>query len=120
MSTEKPYAVAHMKLRKKGSLSGLQIHNDRKTNNHSNPEIDITKKSQNYDLVKTSGNYREDIMGYIDENNKNRRAIRRDANVVCDWIISASPELFDTLSEDRTKEYFEARSEEHTSELQSR
>lgn len=108
MSTGKPYAVAHMKLRKKGSLSGLQIHNDRKTNNHSNPEIDITKKSQNYDLVKNSGTYREDIMGYIDENNKNRRAIRSDANVVCDWIISASPELFDTLAEDRTKEYFEA------------
>ena len=43
--------VARMEKMKDGNLSGIQRHNQRETNNHSNPDIDIEKSHLNYDLV---------------------------------------------------------------------
>ncbi|WP_396028470.1 plasmid recombination protein, partial [Enterococcus faecalis] len=43
--------VARMEKMKVGNLSGIQRHNQRETDNHSNPDIDIEKSHLNYDLV---------------------------------------------------------------------
>ncbi|WP_260653899.1 plasmid recombination protein, partial [Enterococcus faecalis] len=41
--------VARMEKMKVGNLSGIQRHNQRETDNHSNPDIDIEKSHLNYD-----------------------------------------------------------------------
>nr|WP_244877093.1 plasmid recombination protein [Carnobacterium mobile] len=42
--------MAHVQKFTRGNLNGLSIHLDRKTDNHSNKEIDPEKTYLNYDL----------------------------------------------------------------------
>jgi hypothetical protein len=103
------YMVARTEKRKVGSLSGYQNHVDRKTENHSNKDIDDSKTYLNYDLVghevKTS--FHEEFMAYINENRVGSRAVRKDAVVMQDWIIGSSQEFFDSLNPENTRRYFE-------------
>lgn len=101
------YAVARMQKMKVGNLSGLESHNKRKTKNHTNENIDVTRSHLNYDLVENSGTYHKIIMGYINENKTNKRAIRKDAVVVNEWLISASAAFFEGMEDDEIKRYFE-------------
>lgn len=103
------YMVARTEKRKIGSLGGYQNHVDRKTENHSNKDIDDSKTHLNYDLIghERSTSFHEEFMDYIKENRVGSRAVRKDAVVMQDWLISSSQEFFDTLNENETKKYFE-------------
>ena len=103
------YMVARTEKRKIGSLGGYQNHVDRKTKNHSNKDIDDSKTHLNYDLIghERSTSFHEEFMDYIKENRVGSRAVRKDAVIMQDWLISSSQEFFDTLNENETKRYFE-------------
>lgn len=101
------YAVARMQKMKVGNLSGIENHNRRKTKNHANKDIDVTKSHLNYDLVESSGTYHKNVMGYINKNKASKRAIRKDAVVVNEWLISSSAAFFKDLDDDEIKRYFE-------------
>lgn len=103
------FMVARTEKRKIGSLGGYQNHVDRKTDNHSNKDIDDSKTYLNYDLVghERDTSFHEEFMGYINENRVGSRAVRKDAVVMQDWIIGSSQEFFDTLDPEKTREYFE-------------
>lgn len=103
------YMVARTEKRKIGSLGGYQNHVDRKTENHSNKDIDDSKTHLNYDLIghERSTSFHEEFMDYIKENRVGSRAVRKDAVIMQDWLISSSQEFFDTLNENETKRYFE-------------
>lgn len=101
------YAVARMQKMKVGNLSGLESHNKRKTKNHTNENIDVTKSHLNFDLVGNSGTYHKDIMGYINKNKGTTRAIRKDAVVVNEWLISSSAAFFEGMEDNEIKRYFE-------------
>ncbi len=103
------YMVARTEKRKIGSLGGYQNHVDRKTGNHSNKDIDDSKTHLNYDLIghEKSTSFHEEFMDYIKENRVGSRAVRKDAVIMQDWLISSSQEFFDTLNENETKRYFE-------------
>ncbi|MFK4899330.1 MobV family relaxase [Lactococcus petauri] len=103
------YMVARTEKRKIGSLGGYQNHVDRKTENHSNKDIDDSKTHLNYDLIghERSKSFHEEFMDYINENRVGSRAVRKDAVIMQDWLISSSQEFFDTLNESETKRYFE-------------
>lgn len=103
------YMVARTEKRKIGSLGGYQNHVDRKTENHSNKDIDDSKTHLNYDLIghERSKSFHEEFMDYINENRVGSRAVRKDAVIMQDWLISSSQEFFDTLNENETKRYFE-------------
>lgn len=103
------FMVARTEKRKIGSLSGYQNHVDRKTENHSNKDIDDSKTYLNYDLVGHEGktSFHEEFMGYINENRVGSRAVRKDAVVMQDWIIGSSQEFFDALNPEETRKYFE-------------
>ncbi|EZZ25276.1 plasmid recombination enzyme, partial [Staphylococcus aureus Sau 95] len=53
--------VARMQKMKAENLVGIGNHNQRKTKNHSNPDIDISLSKLNYDLVDRTQNYKTDI-----------------------------------------------------------
>ncbi|MGY3758993.1 MobV family relaxase, partial [Lactococcus lactis] len=103
------FMVARTEKRKIGSLSGYQNHVDRKTENHSNKDIDNSKTHLNYDLVghETDKSFHKEFMDYINENRVGARAVRKDAVIMQDWIIGSSQEFFDTLTSEYTRKYFE-------------
>ena len=100
--------VARMEKMKDGNLSGIQRHNQRETNNHSNPDIDIEKSHLNYDLVNPGSiNYREKIKQIIESQRISKRAVRKDAVLVNEWIITSDTAFFqentDTIKETRAR-----------------
>lgn len=99
--------VATMKKMKANNLSGMSIHNDRKTSNHSNPDIDTSRSKLNYDLVnKDKLSYQKIIMDYINENKATTRAVRKDAVVVDEWIISSDRDFFADMSDKEQWRFF--------------
>lgn len=99
--------VARMAKMKAGNLTGIGNHNQRKTEKHSNPDIEIERSHLNYDLVNRTENYKTDIENYINENKSTSRAVRKDAVLINEWIITSDQNFFRDLSPDRTKEFFE-------------
>lgn len=97
--------VARMEKMKTGNLGGIQRHNQRETDNHSNKEIDVTRSHLNYDLVnQESINYRERIHEIIDTQRVSKRAIRKDAVLVDEWIITSDKPFFETAD---SRKFFE-------------
>ncbi|EZV91494.1 MobV family relaxase, partial [Staphylococcus aureus] len=86
---------------------GIGNHNQRKTKNHSNPDIDISLSKLNYDLVDRTQNYKTDIENFINENKSTTRAVRKDAVLVNEWIISSDKDFFDNLTESEIENFFE-------------
>lgn len=104
------YLVATMRKFKAENLKGIQRHNQRENEHHSNREINPEFSQYNFDLInQNSINYRDNILSYIDEHKKSPRKIRKDATVVNEWVISASPSFFDNLNNmDELQDFFQA------------
>lgn len=99
--------AARMQKMKAENLIGLGNHNQRKTANHSNQEIDVTRSHLNYDLVDRTNNYKTDIQTFINETKASSRAVRKDAVLVSEWIITSDTDFFKTLDEKQTRTFFE-------------
>nr|WP_020277964.1 MobV family relaxase [Listeria innocua]AGN12842.1 putative recombination/mobilization protein [Listeria innocua] len=99
--------AARMQKLKAGNLVGIGNHNQRKTKNHSNPDIDTSLSKLNYDLVDRTQNYKTDIENFINENKSTTRAVRKDAVLVNEWIISSDKDFFDNLTESEIENFFE-------------
>lgn len=94
---------------KNADLKGLQIHNQREKESHTNPDIDESRTKLNYDLLHQQMiDYKAIINEHISENVETKRAVRKDAVRCCSFMISASPEFFDGLSPEREKAFFES------------
>ncbi|WP_344694297.1 MobV family relaxase, partial [Ligilactobacillus murinus] len=100
------FVVATMRKFKQENLGGIEIHNERKTKNHSNKDIDVSKKNLNLDLVTETGSYQKRVSDRIMRNRKSDRKVRKDAVVLAEWIVSASPEIFEKMNENDVKKYF--------------
>ena len=98
--------VARMQKMKADNLIGIGNHNQRKTKNHSNPDIDISLSELNYELVNRTDNYKKDIENFINENKSTTRAVRKDAVLINEWIITSDRKFFENLSDEDTKEFF--------------
>lgn len=98
--------VARMQKMKAGNLIGIGNHNQRKTQNHSNKDIDIECSHLNYDLVDCTENYKRDIEKFINENKSTQRAVRKDAVLINEWVITSESKFFENLSEEETKNFF--------------
>ena len=88
------------------ALKASQIHNERLTDRHSNPDIDINRSDQNIVFFKTenlSENVRERV---ADIQAGQKRKIRRDAPVAIEYMITASPEAMARLSKQEQEQYF--------------
>ncbi|MBP5810210.1 MobV family relaxase, partial [Lactiplantibacillus argentoratensis] len=62
----------------------------------------------NYDLVVgRTDNFKTDIEAYINENKASKRAVRKDAVLVNEWILTSDKDFFEQLDEAETRKYFE-------------
>jgi len=87
--------VARMVKMKAGNLHGMQRHNQRETEAHSNKDIDNDKSYLNYDLVNEKPiNYKDKVNQIIETTRTSKKVVRKDA-VLCDeWIITSQQEFF--------------------------
>lgn len=101
------YLVLHMDKFKKEAVRGIQSHNERERESHSNPDIDYERSSANYELHDhASGNYAEAIQNRLDDLLL-VKAIRKDAVRMCGLIVSSDSAFFEKLSPEETKRFFE-------------
>lgn len=100
--------VARMQKMKSGNLVGIGNHNQRRFESHSNKDIDMSLSNLNYDLVNRTQKYKPDIEKFINENKASSRAVRKDAVLVNEWIVTSDNKFFEGLNPKQTKEFFEA------------
>lgn len=101
------YCVARMEKMKSDNLVGIGNHNQRRFSNHSNKDIDVSKSHLNYDILDKVKSYKTDIEGFINANKSSKRAVRKDAVLVCEWIITSDSDFFESMSPADTREYFQ-------------
>lgn len=103
------YAVARMQKMKSGNLGGAYRHNERIFENHSNKDIDPEKTHLNYELTDRDRSipYDRQIKQYINDNKISKRALRKDAVLCNEWIITSDKAFFENMSSDQIKNFFE-------------
>lgn len=100
------YAVVHMMKIKSGTVGGIQSHNNREHEPKTNPDVDMSRSEDNYDLIPCD-NYKRSIKEKLSNLVESSRAIRKDAVVVCNFIVTSDNETMDALGADRQREFFQ-------------
>jgi len=101
------YLVLHMDKFKKNAIRGIQSHNRRERESHSNPDIDYSRSAGNYDLHESaSDNYAQAIQNRIDDLLM-VKAVRKDAVHLCGLIVSSDKSFFTRMGKEETKRFFE-------------
>ena len=101
--------VCHAEKYKKGSVPSIERHNERKNKNYSNEEIDPSRTQLNYDLIpRESDSYYHSVMNLVNaRDNPSGKKLRKDAVVLCEFIISSSNKFFEDLSAKEQRRFFE-------------
>lgn len=100
------YAVVHMMKIKSGAVGGIQSHNNREHEPKTNPDVDMSRSEDNYDLI-SCDNYKRTIKEKLSNLVESSRAVRKDAVVVCNFIVTSDNETMDALGADRQREFFQ-------------
>ncbi|MDF9627044.1 MobV family relaxase, partial [Bacillus cereus] len=100
------YAIIRMQKFKQGDIKGLQFHHQRERESQTNPDIIPGAQELNYDLV---NNQNIDYNKIIEEKIAERvaRTVRRDAVIMCEFLITSDREFFEELTPDRERKFFE-------------
>ncbi len=92
---------------KKEAIRGIQSHNRRERESHSNPDIDYGKSQGNYDLCENPvQNYAQAIQNRIDDLLM-VKTVRKDAVYMCGLVVSSDKAFFDKLTPEETRKFFE-------------
>lgn len=100
------FAVVHMMKIKAGAVGGIQSHNNREHPPRTNPDIDLSKSQDNYSLVPCK-NYRDEIKRKMSNLVESSRAVRKDAVVVCNFIVTSDQQTMEEMGEEKQKDFFE-------------
>jgi len=100
-----PYAILRMKKVKAGGVTACCAHNERKKEAYkSNPDIDLSRISENYHLVLPKQTYRREVNRLIAAAGCKARS---NSTVMVETLITASPEFMQKLKPPEQREYFE-------------
>ena len=100
------YAIIRNTKYTKKQLNLVYRHNERKNTNYTNKDIDRNKSKVNYSIKKCNTPYEKRLKEIIKEKDLKGK-IKNISNVACEYIITASPDFFEELSQEETKRYFE-------------
>lgn len=100
------YAVVHMMKIKSGAVGGIQSHNNREHEPKTNQDVDMSRSEDNYDLI-SCDNYKRSIKEKLSNLVESSRAVRKDAVVVCNFIVTSDNETMNALGADRQREFFQ-------------
>ncbi|WP_077712576.1 MobV family relaxase, partial [Clostridioides difficile] len=101
------FLVCHVAKYSRNNIVGIQKHNQRQNKSYKNKDIDITKSNKNIDFEnKARIKYLEKVEKIIKENRTKGKVIRKDAILMCENVISASPEFFLGMEQSEKEKYF--------------
>ena len=99
------YAIIRNEKLTRAQAMGAYKHNERKTKNHSNKNIDSSKTELNYYLKKNE-------LSYIKEFDKIKvkydlkGQIRSNSNIMCEMVFTSNQKFFDEIGYEESKRYF--------------
>lgn len=96
--------MAHMEKFTRGQIQGLVIHLERLTDKHSNPDIDIERTKDNYDLCSQEGTILDRLRDRLEDVHV---LDRKNVNIAANWVVTLPQELKD-LSSEEIKEFFQS------------
>lgn len=100
------YSICRIAKVKAGGVTGIQIHDRREKDvSHTNEDIDWSKTHENVDLLEQQERFRTVVNNRIGELNLDR-ALRKDATVMCQCMVTSDSTFFDKMSRDEQLEYF--------------
>lgn len=97
--------VLHMMKHDRGAVSGIQSHVNREHEPRTNRDIDATKTELNYHLVEPPVSYHKAIKQRVESLNL-KRAVRKDAVLMCSFIVSSDKGFYDRLSQEQQRDFF--------------
>lgn len=96
--------MAHLKKNTRGAVPGLAVHFERKTDHHSNKEIDVAKTYLNQDLISDGS----DMISRFNERLNDVYCMKRDdVKALATWIVTLPEELSEAPYEQQSA-FFEA------------
>lgn len=98
------YGIIRVQKFQAPAVKPIQFHNYREKESRTNPDIDKTKTSQNIVLVECS-DYRKAIAERLSKL-ETSRAVRKDAVVMAQVLVTSGPEFFKNMSLELQKEFF--------------
>ncbi len=99
------FAILRFAKYKGPEISNIEAHNERTKERYaSNPDVDLSKCSQNIHLIKPSGKYRTEAERQIIVAGCKTR---KDSVRLVEALITVSPEFFKGRKRSEVKEYFE-------------
>ncbi|MDR3668866.1 MAG: MobV family relaxase [Ignavibacteriaceae bacterium] len=101
------FAVVHMMKIGKGGVRGIQSHNQREKESRNNPDIDKTRSNQNYDVLNQGNiNYNRAVKERIEVFATKTATVRKDAVVMCNFVVTSDEQTMKAMSPERQKEFF--------------
>ena len=100
------YAIVRNEKLTRAEVNGKGTHNDRKTKNHTNKDIDPSRTHLNYYIKKNELTYTKEFDKYLKENNL-KGHLRSNSIIMCQMIFTSDQVFFDKIGEKETKRYFD-------------
>jgi len=100
------YAIIRNEKYVMNQLNIVFRHNERKNTSYSNKDINKNSSKLNYYIKKCNTPYSK-IFNQLRNDYNLKGKIKNISNVACEYIITASPEFFDVLSDSEIKRFFE-------------
>lgn len=100
------FAVVHMMKIKAGGVRGIQSHNNREKPSRTNPDIDPSRSNENVHIFHSS-NYHQHIKGVIDNFATETKTVRKDAVVLCNFIVTSDEKTMKAMSPAEQTQFFE-------------
>ena len=100
------YSIIRNEKYTRSNLVGIYRHNERKNTSYTNKNINHQKTNQNYSIKKCNTYYLQTFDKIrLDRNLKGW--IKKNSNVVCEYIITSDDEYFKSIGIEETKRYFQ-------------
>ena len=100
------YTIIRNEKLTRAQAMGAYKHNERKTKNHSNKNIDSSKTELNYYLKKNELSYIKEF-DKIKEKYDLKGQIRSNSNIMCQMVFTSDQKFFDKIGYEESKRYFE-------------
>lgn len=100
------YGIVRVQKFRAGSVKGIEIHDRReKDHSHTNKEIDFERSKDNFDLHEREGSFYKNVKERIEQLDL-KKAVRKDAVVMAQVLVTSDKTFFDKLTPEQTKEFF--------------
>ena len=100
------YAIIRNEKLTRAQAMGAYKHNERKTKNHINKNIDSSKTELNYYLKKNELSYIKEF-DRIKEKYDLKGQIRSNSNIMCEMVFTSDQKFFAKIGYEESKRYFE-------------